>query len=180
MSKIKNFKQYIDEQITLDEYFVQYYNFPEGTFSTLSHKDIKHIMPLVKRKKSEEITRENILTGEILLVKDYKGTVLGYQNPFINNDVEEIMETQKENSKVHIIISVPDKIEEKEELKPEDLSVYELEKLLKESKNHKEYKKARLVQKELFFRPETHDDTKRKKQSRTRIKEERMIEDDQY
>ena len=180
MSKLKNFKSYIHEQITLDEYFVQYYNFPEGTFSTLTHKDVKKIMPLVKRKKSEEITKENILTGEIILVKDNKGIVLGYQNPFIDNNIEEVMEAQRENNNVHLIISVPDDVDELEEIKPEDLSIYELEQLLKVSKSHKEYKKARLVQKELFFRQETHDDTKRKKETRTRRKEERMIEDDQY
>lgn len=177
MSKIKNFKSYIKQQITLDEYFTKYYNFPKGTFSSFLHKDIKKLLPFVKRKGNSEVTNENILKGEVILVKDYEGIVQAYLNPFLYNEYDDLILSCKENSKVQIIFAIDDDIDIQDQIDLENLSNYELQKLLKDSKEQKEYKLARQVKKELFFRPENHGDEKRRKLLK---QEKRMIKNDKY
>lgn len=189
MTKIKNFKYYLEEQITIDDYLYMYYNFKKGAFTTLTHKDIKNNFPFIKRKKQKDVTKENILKGEILLVKDSEGIILAYQNPFAceqesyqedilyAEDYDQTLETDEErlarhlksienNQKVEVIITVEDDIDELQELTEEDIAkmnCYQLAKTKKELEDLNNKKLNRLVQKELYFRKGTEHGTKKRK-----------------
>ena len=186
MAKIKKFKYYLQKQITIDEYLYMYYNFQKGSFSNLTHKDVKHNFPYIKRKKNEDVTRENILKGEVLLVKDKDGIVLAYQNPFAfedcenkdqNSDIEKTLEKLSErlkmheenckgNDKVEVIVTVEDDIDALQELTEEDLkkmNCYKLAKTKKQLEEQNARKLSRLVQKELYFRKKTEHGTKKGK-----------------
>ena len=198
MSKIKNFKYYLDEQITIDDYLYMYYNFKRGAFTTLTHKTVKNSFPFIKRKKTENVTRENILKGEVLLVKDCEGTVLAYQNPFAEqeednedilyaDDYQSILESReerlerhldniKDNQKIEIIITVEDDIDKLTELTEEDLekmNCYQLAKTKKELEEQNNQKLNRLVQKELYFRKGTEHGNKKGKLRKLIKSEER-------
>ena len=205
MSKIKDFKYYFNEQITIDDYMHMYYNFKKGSFISLTHRDIKNYFPFIKRKKFETVTRENILKGEILLVKDYKGEILAYQSPLVNEKKEydnnlcrdnykeylSINEEQlecylnniKDNQKLDIIIDLENNIEKLTELTEENLekmNCYQLAQLKKTLEKANNQKLNRLVQKELYFRKGTEHGNKKSK-IRKLIKKERRIDlNDKY
>ena len=178
MSKIINFKNYIDEQITLDDFFHMYYNFEKGTFYGLTHKEVENNFTFVNR--ADNITRESILRGETLLVKDRKGEVLAYQNPFAakdNEEVDQYLNECKDNNKVCVIFTVSDDIDVINEEDIENMSRYELSKERKKLVDNHEYRMARLVQKELYFRHKNESGTKKQK-IRELEKKERREEDE--
>ena len=196
MSKIKNFKEYTSLHISIDDYFHMYYNFTKGTFKNLTHDNIKKMFPFVKILPNSTITRENILKGEVLLVKDDMHTILAYKNPFTNKkQTKEAKEIIKENEektkiekelitemtespfvkkfedcinkqkdgKVSIIFTVADDIDKTDDEILEEMNIYELRKAKKELLNDHDYKMARLVQKELYFRSKHEHVTKKSK-----------------
>ncbi len=177
MSRIKNFKEYVFLHISIDDYLHMYYNFDKGSFLNMTHSDVNKLFPFIKRIYSKNITRENVLKGEVLLVRDSNNYVLAYQNPFVvkgnsisdNKDVGdeslfyEFLENCKDNDKVSIIFTVEDDIDEIVEDNFDDMNLYELCKKKKELVNSHDYKMARLVQKELYFRSHQEHGTKKSK-----------------
>ncbi len=187
MTSIRNLKNYIKKPISLDVFFNVYYNFPNGTFEELTHKDIAKLMPLIQTFKTSYITRENVLSGEAILVRDKKGVVLAYKNPFIfTNDYEQFLEFRKQNSKISFECFETDNEKSNydidvKELTDDDikeLTNYELYKIYKNAKIENNFKLAKKIKQELFFRPETHQEHKHKSLERILKKEERMIEYD--
>ena len=188
MTKTKKFKEYKEMHISIDDYFHMYYNFPKGTFKNITHENIKKMFPFIKIIQNNIVTRENILKGEILLVKDDIHNIQAYQNPFINKKDKEIAkeiikdnETKKEiieenpiikqfeetiknkKDKVSIIFTVEDDIDKTEDEILEEMNLYELKKAKKALINDHDYRMARLVQKELYFRSKQEHGTKKTK-----------------
>ena len=120
---------------------------------------------------------KNVSTGEVVLVRDTKGIVKAYQNPFHYEDYDKLLKLREQNNKVKIEHEENNEEKDKNE-KIENLTNYELYKLFKDAKKHNNYKEAKKIKKELFFRPETHQEHKHKSLERILKKEERMIEYD--
>lgn len=68
----------------------------------LSHKDIKLVLHLygieIKRTGFQELTREMIASGEVILVTDGFGNIAPYKNPLCLYE-EDFYETQKQKVK---------------------------------------------------------------------------------
>lgn len=201
MTKVKNFKNYIPKQITVDEYFVAFYNFPKGLLAGFTHDDIKKNISFVKRVKCDEVTREEIFRGEVLLVKDINGRVLAYKNPFVsemkyNSDIlyaedydktlesidkklERYFDECKDNDKICFTLDEDiDIVEKTDKSCLESMSNYELHKILKDARGKKDYSMMRIVQRVLWFRTENHQEAKRK--AKARILKKEIREDDIY
>ena len=178
MTKKKDLRRYPDYTITMCKFMSTFYNIKNKDLNKLTHKDIKEIFPDLKSVSSSKITDENLIIGDIILVIDSKNKILGYPNPYIYDYYEKHSYECEENSDIDLVFTVDDDIDELKEIKEEDLdslNKYELEKLLKLSRENQEYKIKRLVQKTLYFNKDNHS-TKKETQEKIRIRE--MREDD--
>lgn len=174
MARANNLMSYPNLVLTVSKFMANYYNITGSNLNKLTHNDLNQIFPFLELAAPNELTKENLVTGDVILVIDEKYTILGYVNPFIHTN-EMIYEEQPENEVVDIIFEVDndvDVLEEVTEETLENLNIYELEQLLKLCKANQDYKTRRLVQKELYFRPENHSSEKKtKKLEKVRIKE---------
>lgn len=172
MAKNKDLRCYPNLTLTISKFMSTFYNIKEKNLNRLSHNDLKEIFPELRPVQKEFVTEENLVRGEVVLVIDCDNEITGYSNPYAIN-YEKHEKACHDNDKVHFIFTVDDDIDELESLSEEDLnnlSVYELENLLKKAKKHQKLKEQRLVQKELYFDKENHS-MKREKQEKVRVKE---------
>lgn len=178
MTKKKDLRRYPDLTMTMCKFMSTFYNVKNKDLNKLTHKDLKEIFSDLKSVSIDEVTDEKLVTGDIILVIDSKNKILGYPNPYIYDYYEKHSYECDSNSDIDLVFTVDDDIDELKELKEEDLdnlNKYELEKLLKLSRENQEYKVRRLVQKTLYFNKDNHS-TKKEKQEKIRIRE--MREDD--
>ena len=179
MTKIskKSLKYYKNEIITLDHYFSEFHNFPKGSFIKFTHKDVKNNFPFIKTVRLSGITREEIFTGKVLLVKDCEGSIIPYINPITYSNVEKHIDECKANDKVEITFTASESTEEFDisEDDLESLSIYELKNLLKLYKDNNKLKNFRMVKKELYFNSDTHDNRELKKE---KIRKREIRKDD--
>lgn len=172
MAKNKDLRCYPDFTLTISKFMSTFYNIKEKNLNRLSHDNLKEIFPALNQIKKEFITEEDLVRGEVVLVIDCNNKVVGYLNPYVY-DYEYHEKICKNNDKIHFIFTVEDDIDELESLSEEELnnlSIYELEGLLKKAKQHQNLKEQRLVQKELYFDKENHS-MKKEKQEKVRVKE---------
>lgn len=172
MTKKKDLRCYPDLTLTISKFMSTFYNIKEKNLNRLSHNDLKEIFPKLRPVQKEIVTEENLVRGEVVLVIDCDNEITGYSNPYVA-DYEKHEKTCYDNDKVHFIFTVNDDIDELESLSEEELnnlSIYELENLLKKAKKHQKLKEQRLVQKELYFDKENHS-MKKEKQEKARIRE---------
>ena len=188
MDIMKKLKKYEDLYITIDDYFHMYYNFNKGTFVDMTHSNVENMFPFVSFLDWNDVSREDILAGDVLLVKDSNNYIIAYGNPFakereferdthINSpfleELDSYLEDCKDNSKVSVIFTVEDDIDE--DFDVDSMNKYELAKKKKELIFSHNYRMARLVQKELYFRSKRDHGTKKDK-IRKLIKKESMEE----
>ena len=97
--------------------------------SNLSHKDIKILLPEIRRISFEKLVsnRYMLYNGEVIAVKDSNDSVLPYINPKLKIDEISYYDCECDQRIEDVI---PSNIE--------DLNIYSLEKLLKESKDNKD------------------------------------------
>lgn len=187
MTRKKSLYKYTNLTLTISKFMANYYNVKTEKLSKTTHKkeietlsylnklthdDLVEIFPFLETVAPKEITEENITAGNVILVVDRKHRILGYTNPYTkSNNIEEINETDPFLDVDTDNFEILNKINE-EILK--ELNIYDLEQVLKLCKECKNYKIRKLVQKELYFRPENHSsDKKIKKLERIRTKEDR-------
>ena len=172
MTKKKDLRCYPDLTLTISKFMSTFYNIKEKNLNRLSHNDLKEIFPILEQAKKEYSTEEDLVRGEVVLVIDCDNKGIGYYNPYVY-DYEHYEKTCHDNDNIHFIFTVDDDIDVLESLSEEELnnlSIYELENLLKKAKKHQKLKEQRLVQKELYFDKENHS-MKKEKQEKARIRE---------
>ena len=181
---IENINDYKDMILNIDNFMQRFYNFPQNSFKECSHKDIQALLPDLIQTKN--VTAKDILTGEKLLVKDKNGKVRSYENPLLSITLEQHLENIKNNETTEVIFVVDDDIDKalkeaflKETVTEEQLnemSTYELAESIKTLKKNHATKMARLVQKELYFRPDGKNGTKQKHKKLERIRKKERKE----
>ena len=108
-------------------------------------------MPFLKIIDCSLVTREQICTGEIVLVKDRKGIVLAYQNPFTYESYEEFMEEIRNNDNLNIYFDKEDAdIFRGKSIK--SMNSYELKLGMEKSKKMNNYFLYKLFKRELCSR----------------------------
>lgn len=168
MTKI-NLKKYSSLTLTASKFMSTFYNFKEKRLNKLSHNDLKEIFPGLMQVQSEIITEESLAKGEIILVCDCKNEVRGYKNPYVYFENHE--KNCQGNDKVSFeFTSSNDDFKKYSFENLDDLSIYELENLLRIAKRHQKKKEERLVKRELYFDKDNHS-TKKVKQEKVRVKE---------
>ncbi len=177
MAKTKNLKYYQNLVLTTSKFMANYYNIHEKNLKKLSHEYLQAIFPKITKATKEDSTRENILTGKIVLVKDCYHEIIGYQNPLVKIDKIQ-MEKEPSNNELNIaFVDKPeeDTLQDLENIDLDNLSKYELEQLLKLSKSTNDSKTKRTLKKELYFDRENHNT---KKVALEKIREREIRKDD--
>lgn len=138
--------------INIGKFLSHYYYINGENLNKLSHEAFMEIFGL-KAISTENIRLEEVTSGEVLLVTDTYGRVLGYRNPLIIKMTEE--------NEIFFITNININFEEDldeldiDSLKLEEFSDYELDQLLITSKKLKDDRVKYKIIKELKFRPES-------------------------
>ena len=131
----------INEYISLEKFLNQFCNIYNNNLYKIKHKDIKQLMPEIKRCSFEFLKNNPELqsNGSIILVKDITGNIIPYLKPIIliNEDA----------SQVYMTI-------EKEKDNIDELSKHELIELLHRTRNKKKSKEIREEIKNKQFKKE--------------------------
>lgn len=136
-----------DYVISLSKFLSIYYNFEGEVLKKITHEQICDVLDLGV-VPINEITTENISTGQIILVKDIEGKVLGYKKPYIKTS-----DSYLENPSTMMIT-----FDEKPNIEIEDITDYsnhELTELIKICKKAKDDKTKKIIIKELHKREGT-------------------------
>lgn len=172
MSNITNFKYYENSTMSISKFMAHYYNINEKKLNRLSHKELEKVFPEIKKSK-RRIESKSIATGETIMVRDGKGIVLGYENPFTTNYYNEHFEEYKSPQKPQIDIFQDSDIKILNELCMEDindLSDYELYSLMKLSKKYNKTKNQNYARK--LLRSRTKENQGDKKRIREKIEKQ--------
>lgn len=172
MTEVKNFKEYISYYISIDDYFHMFYNFKKGTFLNMTHGNMKRMFPFIETISSDRVTREDILRGSVLLVRDESHNIMAYSNPFVLEDINSCMDKILENDQVSCESTLPQE-EDFDESTICDMNRYELASFKKKLLSNHDYKTARAVSKELYFKSRQEHGTKKSKIRKLLKKENR-------
>jgi len=151
--------------MNISKFLSIYYNLEGEVLKQLTHEQIQDMLDL-KPVNYEDITIEDLLKGNVLLVKDSEREVIGYSNPYLdikdseNDDPYSVMISFDKNPDVVI-----DNIN--------DYSRYELTELIKECKKAKDDKSKHTVIKELNRRDGREKHSKERKLEKVRKRETR-------
>ena len=157
------FNKYI-RYISLNKFLMCYFGVDINNIfeNELTHEDAKKIIPNLKITSCNKINTELFLRN-IILVKDFKGDILPYEIPELNEDLE-VKNEVKEKIEV---------TKDKETIRSElinDLKIYELIIMKKKCKNCREYRE---VQKLI--------EVKKDRETRQyKLKKEKLKRDDSY
>lgn len=155
--------------LNISKFIQNCYNISEKKLNRLSHNDLKEIFGL-KSVPDTIIDNDQLVEGSILLVKDCNNAVLGYINPLIDCNYEEMIDMFETNE--NAVISFEEKTSadiDKDELKC--FSTYELEDLLKKCKKEKDDKSKNMIVKELQKRSQEENNTKKEVLDKVRKRE---------
>lgn len=155
--------------LNISKFIQNCYNISEKRLNRLSHRDLKEMFGL-KSVPDAVIDSGKLDQGSILLVKDCNNVVLGYVNPLLNYNYDEIEKMFEINENTVI------NFEEKEinDINKEELkcfSDYELEDLLKKCKKEKDDKSKNIIVKELQKRSYEDNNTKKEVLDKVRKRE---------
>ena len=133
-------RELYDMSISLEKFLIMYGLCDESILNAkMSHKDVKKIIPELKRISFEALPKYRIQLriGEIIGVRDSYGQVLPYINPeLLMTDINVLIDIKMDKYDVEINNLIEN----------ENLNAYELEiacKKFKELKRYKEYKIAK-------------------------------------
>ena len=151
--------------ISMSKFLFIYYNFEGEVIHKLTHKQLNAILS-IGNISNNKITMEDVLSGDVLLVRDSEGTVQGYKNPLI--DKKDIINSEP----VRVMLT----FDEDHSINMEDItdySDYELVELIKECKKMNNDKDKNTVIKELKRRDHEEHKTKEQKLEKIRKREYR-------
>lgn len=155
--------------INIGKFLSHFYYISGENLSKLSHESFMEIFDL-RAISTKNIKLGEVISGEVLLVTDVYGKVLGYRNPLIIKLTEE--------NESFFITDVNISFDEEyssdidiDNLKLEDLSDYELDRLLVMSKKLKDERIKNRIIKELKFRPESKPGGKQTLIEKVRVRE---------
>ena len=175
MTKVKNLNSYPNLVLTISKFMANYYDIHEEKMNKFKHNELKEIFNFLEPVSLNEITKEKLVKGEIILVIDGKNNISGYNNPFVKSYYNDTSHNENKCSKVDIVFEIDNDIDVLEEVNEkilDNMNIYELEKLLKLCKDNQDLKGRRLVQKELYFRLDNHSSEKKmKKYEKVKIRE---------
>ena len=154
--------------ITIGKFLSHYYYINSSNANKLSHEAFMEIFE-VDSIPNEDIDLDDVICGDIILVSDTYDRVFGYINPLII----------KQEEQPNFFISGLDLDDyaansdciDLGNLKLEELTDYELDQLLTESKRIKDERAKHKIIKELKFRPESKPGTKQVILERVRKRE---------
>ena len=163
--KMKNLKVYEDFILSMRKYLSKYYNINAVKVSEFSHEDLTKLTGR-EYVELEDIEKEDITQGEIVLVKDTNDVIMGYTNPLSGETLDYGQQgVMTEANKIVIDISNMD-----------EFSDYELEVLAKEcKKQNREDLKNRII-KELCRR--SFEDFNRKEDILEKIRKRERVDID--
>lgn len=160
-------KKYCYYALTLREFLIKYYGIDCEMVDKLTHKDLKEIIPEIKRYPMDLVDKNKglIYRGEVIMVKDKNNYELAYVNPQRNGLVfSEIILLElgynDDSSKEYIDLDTLD-----------ELSLYELRECLTEAKKRHDNRECRMIKKEIDKKSEGKKNTKRTKLERVLRKE---------
>ena len=159
--------------ISIGKFLSHYYYINNEKANSLSHEAFKEIFE-VNSIPNHRIDLEDVVSGNVILVSDVYDRVFGYKNPLIlrKNDEETFFINNinldiEDNSRVNIDLG---------DIKLEELTDYELDKLLIESKKLKDERVKHKIIKELRFRPDSKPGIKQVILEKVRKREFKKIE----
>ena len=127
--------------ISMSKFLFIYHNFDGDVIRKITHDQLNGILN-IKNVSDDKIATQDIISGKIILVKDCKGVVQGYRNPFV--DKKDFVEEEPLNLDITF--------DEKSYIDIQNLSDYsdyELEELIKECKKANNDKDKNVIIKEL-------------------------------
>ena len=139
--------------IGIRKFLSHYYYINVDSAEKLSHEAFMEIFGL-KAISSGKIELEEVVSGRIILVSDTYERVYGYRNPLIIDKTEDDREFFITDASIEFEQETKDEID-LESVNLEELSDYELDRLLMRSKKSKDERVKNRIIKELKFRPDS-------------------------
>ena len=149
--------------ISMSKFLLVYYNLQGEVTRRITHKQLNSILS-INNVPNDKIVVDDILSGNVILVRDCEGEVQGYRNPLINRKDF----TEEEPLELDVTF------DEKSYIDIYDLSEYsdyELVGLIKKCKKAKNDRGKNIVIKELHKRKELENNHKEKIMQRVRRRE---------
>ena len=149
--------------ISMSKFLLVYYNLQGEVTRRITHKQLNSILS-INNVPNDKIVVDDILSGNVILVRDCEGEVQGYRNPLINRKDF----TEEEPLELDVTF------DEKSYIDIYDLSEYsdyELVGLIKKYKKKKNDRGKNIVIKELHKRKELENNHKEKIMQRVRRRE---------
>ena len=149
--------------ISMSKFLFVYYNLEGEVTRRITHKQLNSIL-CINNVPNDKIVVDDILSGDVILVKDCEGVVQGYRNPLINK------KTFTEEEPLELDVT----FDEKSYIDIYDLSEYsdyELSGLIKKCKKAKNDRDKNIIIKELHKRKELENNHKDKIIQRVRKRE---------
>ena len=168
MKAVKRNNYYDYPILTISKFLGNYYNVEGIGLNKLTHDQIKAMFDL-KSYSYDKITKDNIIEGKTLLVRDSDGVILGYKNPFLNKSDKECLDTFESNTRLDVTGGVKEKMTIDDETL-QCYSDYELGELIKVCKKNHNDQTKNLVIKELHKRKHNVN-SKEKKLEKVRKRE---------
>ena len=147
---IKEIDKYDNFIVSIGKFLSHFCYINSSNANKLSHEAFMEIFD-IEGLNPKSIRLEDVLCGDIILVSDVYDRVFGYKNPLL---------IRTEDEEEYFINNFEFEIEDKKTIdlkgkKIEELTDYELDKLLIESKKLKDERIKHKIIKELRFRPES-------------------------
>lgn len=152
--------------LSLKDFLIKYYGIDCRMVDKLTHKELKEIIPDIKRYPMDLVDKNKnlIYQGEVIMVKDKNNYTLAYVNPRRNGlifDEIKLLEIEyKEEPEESINLDFL-----------EELSLYELRECLIEAKKSHKEKEYRKIKKEFDIKNGMQKGTKKTKLERVLKKE---------
>ncbi len=149
--------------ISMSKFLLVYYNMQGEVTHRITHKQLNSILS-INNVPNDKIVVDDILSGNVILVRDCEGEVQGYRNPLINRKDF----TEEEPLELDVTF------DKKPYIDIYDLSEYsdyELTGLIKKCKKAKNDRGKNIVIKELHKRKELENNHKEKIIQRVRRRE---------
>lgn len=144
---MENFKFFEDNSISYQKFLSVFYGIKGDNIfnSNLTHTDLIEIFPYLERASFAEALSDIrlVLTGKIVIVKDFKGTFLPYKVPL--KEIEKYIEENEKIDDFEITYQNYFKQIYQDVIYNPDTKLYELQQLAHKLKKMKYYKESKKV-----------------------------------